>query len=33
MSMGLIQFHFAVSVSFADENTLSQGTDIAWMAK
>jgi len=33
MSMGLIWFHFAVSVSFADENTISQGTDVAWIAK
>jgi len=33
MSMGLIWFCFTVSVTFADENTCSQGTDMAWMAK
>ncbi len=33
MSTGLIWFHFAVSVSFADENTRSQGTDVAWIGR
>jgi hypothetical protein len=33
MRIGLILFRFAVSVSFADENTRSQGTDVAWIGR
>ena len=33
MSNGLIRFRFAVSVSFADENTRSHGTDVAWTGR
>src|SRR5712691_11930197 len=33
ISKGLIRFHLAVSVSFAEENTRSQGTDVAWTGR
>jgi hypothetical protein len=33
MRAGLIRFRFAVSVSFADENTRSQGTDVPWIGR
>lgn len=33
MSTGLIELRFAVSVSFDDEKTRSQGTDVAWIGR
>jgi len=33
ISKGLIQFHLEVSVSFAEENMHSQGTDVAWTGR
>jgi len=33
INTGLIQFCLAVSVSFTDENTHSQGTDVAWTGR